>query len=348
LILDCDNTLWGGVLNEDDFSDIKYNNKREVDFTFKNFQEKIKELKNKGFLLSLCSKNNENQVWSFFKKKKMVLQKKDFILSKINWNEKSSNINYILKNLNLRPEDCLFIDDNILEIDKVKRKIKNINTYHLKDISKIKKLFDYDNRLNKFIITKDDIRKYKQYKLKSKFTNYISNEKVVPSLLRRLNQKIKISNCKNLNLKRAEELFNKTNQFNFSLNRYKIHDLLNMLNRKDFELKLFSLKDKFGDHGIIGAYILKKSGDLVLINDFVLSCRVLYRYVEEFILCHIIKRNPKKKVEIMYKKTNVNSNLIPKFLEKQHFSLSYKDKGSFFYKVKFRKGYIDETEKIFK
>lgn len=348
LILDCDNTLWGGVLNEDNFSDIKYNNKKEVDFTFKDFQEKIKKLKNKGFLLSLCSKNNENQVWSFFKKKKMILQKSDFILSKINWNEKSNNINFIIKNLNLRPEDCIFIDDNILEIEKVKRKIKYINTFHLKDISKAKKLFDYDNRLNKFIASREDIKKYKQYKLKSKFTNYISSEKIVPSLLKGLSQKIKISNCNRFNLKRTEELFNKTNQFNFSLNRYKISDLLNMLDRKNFELKLFSLKDKFGDHGIIGAYILKKSGDVIIINDFVLSCRVLYRYVEEFILCHIIKKNPKKKIEIIYKKTNINSNLIPKFLEKNYFSLLYKDKDRFFYKVQFRKRYINETEKIFK
>ena len=346
IILDCDNTLWGGVLDEDSFSEIKYNDKSQ-EFTFKDFQKKIKELKNKGFLLSLCSKNNEKNVWNFLKKKKMDLQKKDFILSKINWNEKYDNINFIVKNLNLRFEDCIFIDDNFLEINKVKNKIKKINTFHLRDISLAKKLFEDDVRLNKFIISKDDVKKYKQYKLKSKFTEYVSDEKIAPSLLKGLKQKIKIFNCKNSNLKRAEELFNKTNQYNFSLNRYKSNDIINIMSEKKFEIKLFSLKDKFGDHGIIGAYVIEKKKENVLISDFVLSCRVLYRYVEQFILGKIISQFPKKNIEIVYKKTNVNSNLIPKFLKKQNFDLSRKNKDCFFYNVKFNRESIDETKRIF-
>ena len=347
IILDCDNTLWGGVLDEDNPSEIKYDNKDDVDFTFKDFQKKIKLLKDKGFLLSLCSKNNEKNVWNFLKKKKMELQKKDFILSKINWNEKYDNINFIVKSLNLRFEDCIFIDDNILEINKVKSQIKKINTFHLKNISFAKTLFDNDIRFIKFIISKDDLRKYKQYKLKSKFTEYFNNEKIAPTLLKGLKQKIKIFNCNNSNLKRAEELFNKTNQYNFSLNRYKSSDLIDIMGKKNFEIKLFNLKDKFGDHGIIGAYILEEKKNNVLITDFVLSCRVLYRYVEEYVLGSIISKFPSKNLEIAYKKTNVNSNLIPKFIKKQHFDLSYKHNGYCFYKVEINKKKINEIKKIF-
>ena len=172
IILDCDNTLWGGVLDEDKPSEIQYSSKNKV-FSFKDFQKKLKILKNKGFLLSICSKNNETRVWNFFKKRKMELQKKDFILSKINWNEKFDNINFIVKNLNLRFQDCIFIDDNILEIKKVKDKIKNIHTMHLKDISKADTLLNNDIRFNRLIVSKDDKKKYKQYKLKSKFTQYV-------------------------------------------------------------------------------------------------------------------------------------------------------------------------------
>ena len=347
IILDCDNTLWGGVLNEDRFSDIKYINKK-VDFSFKDLQKKLLNLKNKGFLLSLCSKNNEKDVWKFLKKKKMELQKKDFILSRINWNEKSDNISFIVKNLNLRLEDCIFIDDNILEINKVKNKLKKINTFHLKDLSQAKDFFENENRFNKFIISKDDLKKYKQYKLKSKFTEHISKDRNVVSVLKGLRQKIKILNCGRTNMKRAEELFNKTNQFNFSLNRYKSSDLFNILNKKKFKIKLFSLKDKFGDHGIIGSYVFEKKKDSVLISDFILSCRVLYRYVEQYILYNIIKKNSGKKVKILYKKTKVNSNLIPKFLKTQEFILSKKNKNYFLYNIKFNKKNIDETKKIFK
>ncbi len=348
IILDCDNTLWGGVLDEDKPSEIQYSskNKNKV-FAFKDFQKKIKNLKNKGFLLSICSKNNESRVWNFFKKRKMELQKKDFILSKINWNEKFDNINFIVKSLNLRFEDCIFIDDNILEIKKVKEKIKNINTMHLKDISYAIKLINNDIRFNRLIVSEDDKKKYKQYKLKSKFTQYVRSEKIAPNLIKGLNQKIKILKCKTSNLKRAEELFNKTNQFNFSLNRHSSKDIINILNNKNHELKLFSLKDKFGDHGIIGAYVLEKKKYNILISDFVLSCRVLYRYVEQYMLFHIIKNYPTKKVEIIYKKTNVNSNLIPNFLKSQYFKLSHKSKSCLFYNIKFNKESINETKKIF-
>ena len=107
IILDCDNTLWGGFLDEDKNSEILYSNKNRG-FYFQKFQSIIKELKNKGFLLSLCSKNNEKKVWYFMKKRKMILKKTDFILSKINWNEKAENIIQIVKNLNLRFEDCIY------------------------------------------------------------------------------------------------------------------------------------------------------------------------------------------------------------------------------------------------
>ena len=119
------------------------------------------------------------------------------------------------------------------------------------------------------------------------------------------------------------------------------------MGKKNFEIKLFNLKDKFGDHGIIGAYVIEKKKENVLISDFVLSCRVLYRYVEQFILGKIISQFPKKNIEIVYKKTNVNSNLIPKFLKKQNFDLSRKNKDCFFYNVKFNRESIDETKRIF-
>ena len=134
VILDCDNTLWGGVIDEDRHKDISYSNGKEGE-QFENFQTHLKTLKNRGVLLSLCSKNNESAVWSFLKKRGMELQKKDFIYSKINWDEKSKNITEIIKNLDLRFEDTLFIDDNILEIHKVKNKLKKLNTFHLKNAS---------------------------------------------------------------------------------------------------------------------------------------------------------------------------------------------------------------------
>ncbi len=350
IILDCDNTLWGGVLDENKNNEILYGKNGKGKF-FKEFQLKIKELKNQGFLLSICSKNNEKRVWDFFKKRKMALQKKDFILSKINWLEKSENIYNIVKNLDLRFEDCIFIDDNILEIEKVRKKIKKINTIHIKKITDAKKKILDDSRFSKIIISKEDKKKYNQYKLREKYYNFVNkkNKKNLNTedVIKDLKQKIKIINFTNLNLKRAEELFQKTNQFNFSLNRYKSNQLMSLNKKKQYELKMFSLKDKFGNHGIIGAYILKKVNDKVLIVDFLLSCRVIYRFVEQFILSKISKKFQGKEIIIIHNKSIVNSELISKFLTNKIFKLLNRKKRKFFYKINFNKKEINETEKLF-
>ena len=277
----------------------------------------------------------------------MILKKTDFILSKINWNEKAKIIIKILKNLNLRFEDCIFIDDNILEIKKVKNRIKKINTLHAKDIKNTIQNIYKDDRFKKIIVSKDDEKKFNQYKLKSKFTEYVSKGTIEPYLIKGLKQKIKIFKCKNSNLKRTEELFNKTNQFNFSLNRYRNNDLLSINKKDNFEIKLFNLKDKFGDHGIIGAYVIRKETQKILIDDFILSCRVLSRFVEKYILCKLQEKYHNKKLEIKFKKTKLNSNLIPKFLKENNFKLLRKRNNIYFYDINFKKKKLNETKKIF-
>jgi len=125
--------LWGGILDEDKIKGITYGDTSKGIF-FKNFQKKLLQLKNEGFLLSISSKNNEHDVWNVMRHKKMILQKKDFLNPKINWNEKYINIRKIISELSLRAEDTLFIDDNILEILKVKKLVKNISYIHIDNI----------------------------------------------------------------------------------------------------------------------------------------------------------------------------------------------------------------------
>ena len=110
---------------------------------------------------------------------------------------------------------------------------------------------------------------------------------------------------------------------------------------------MFNLKDKFGNHGIIGAYILKVEKDKILINDFLLSCRVLYRFVEEYILVKISTKYPNKELIIVHNKSFLNTNLIDKFLTKKIFKFLYKNKNNFFYKINFDKKILNETKKLF-
>ena len=158
IILDCDNTLWGGVLDEDGKKKLLYANTGKGSIYY-NFQKILKSLKEKGFILSVSSKNEKKKVWEAMKYKKMFLQKKDFIFSKINWSEKDHNIKSILASMSLRPEDTLFIDDNLIEIEKVKNAIPEINYIHFNK-NNIMQQFHNDQRLKKKIVLQEDKKKY--------------------------------------------------------------------------------------------------------------------------------------------------------------------------------------------
>jgi FkbH-like protein len=346
IILDCDNTLWKGVLDEDGYQNIKYNGDGEGQI-FYQFQLYLKKKKKEGFVLSISSKNTESNVWEAMKKRDMILQKKDFINPKINWYDKAVNIKQIINQLTLRSKDCLFIDDNPLEIEKVKSQIKGINTINVKDSLEILEKVNKDPRLFKHEVLKEDLNKYKQYNLKSKFENIFEKSAHSFNFYKKLKQKIKFEIIQEKNFDRAIQLFNKTNQFNFNLNRYTDISLKKLIKNQMYSTKLISFKDKFGDHGIIGAYIIKKKKLSIEIIDFVLSCRVLNRYLEELIIIKIIKDYSNKNLSIFFKKEQVNNELIPAFLKKNYFKFKKKNKNIYEYGLSLTNNY-HEIEKIFR
>ena len=345
IILDCDNTLWKGILDEDGYENIKYGGDGDGQI-FQQFQLFLKEKKKEGIVLTISSKNNEKNVWAAMKRRGMILQKRDFINPRINWEEKGKNINQIINQLTLRASDCIFIDDNPIEIEKVKSQIKKINVLNCSDSTNILSAIHSDPSLFKYRILKEDLNKYKQYKLKSKFDDISEKNDHSFKFYQKLKQKVIFESIKENNIDRALQLFNKTNQFNFSLNRYTNISLKKLIKNKIYSIELISFKDKFGDHGIVGAYIIKKEKHKVEIIDFVLSCRVLNRYLEDFIILRILKKNKKKNISIFYLKDKVNSVLIPIFLKKKYFKLKKGNKKLFNYNISLPDNY-DEIEKIF-
>lgn len=347
IIVDCDNTLWGGVLDEDGYQRLDYS-KNKNGKLYKRFQIFLKSLQKKGFILSLSSKNNEKEVWKTMKNLKMILQKKDFIAPKINWEEKPGNIKQILTDLSLRAEDTIFIDDNFLEIQKVKNKIKGITCmqFHPKTIFKN---LDNDFRLKKSKVLKEDYIKHKQYKLKSNFEKLRQKRDSYTNsvqFMKSLKQKVEIINCNKKNFERALQLIHKTNQFNLSLNRYSNTELNKIIHDKSFSTKLINFKDKFGNHGLIGMFIYKKNEKNITITDFMLSCRVLYRNIEDFMIYSILKLHNDKKIFIHYNPTALNSQLAPLFLKKDFFKIFRQTNLKKIYKINYSKTF-NETKKIF-
>ena len=256
LLLDCDNTIWGGVIGEDGIEKIKLG-QDGLGTSFKNFQKAIKKIKNNGVLICLVSKNNKKDVIDVLKNhKSMVLKEKDISTLKINWKSKSENIKEISKELFLSLDSFVFWDDNPIERNKIKSQIEEVEVIEPDpDVSNwSKQLLEYKG-FSKFKITTEDKKKTKQYKLRSLFIEDKTSSKSEIEYLKKIKLLPKLDVIKKDNIDRAEQLLLKTNQFNFSVKRYKSSQLKNM--NINYNCNLIKLTDIYGDHGHVGLIIYK-------------------------------------------------------------------------------------------
>jgi FkbH-like protein len=291
LVLDCDNTIWGGVVGEVGIKGINLGNDG-IGKAFQDFQRVAKQLCSEGVLIALASKNNPEDVWEVFNNHgEMILKKEDIIASKINWNEKCDNLLEISSEISLGLESFVFWDDNPLEREKMKNRYPEVLTIDVpSDVSEWPSLLRTLDEFSKFSLSKDDLNKTDQYKLRNTFVSEMNKSSDQNLFLKSINlrpQKIELDND---NISRAEQLCLKTNQFNFTTKRYSISEIEEMhKNDKKYKIFLVKLIDDFGDHGIIGLAILKKEEEFAILENLLLSCRVLGRKLEFWVFNEILK-----------------------------------------------------------
>ena len=292
LILDCDNTIWGGVLAEDGMQNLLLG-QDGVGKAFVDFQKAIKYLSKNGILLAIASKNNEKDVLKVFREHEAMIIKEDDIVSwRVNWKEKYENLLSMSKELSLGLDSFVFWDDNPIERDKMQIALPDVNTIDIP-----KNLFDWSDYLfkldnfSKFNITSDDLNKKKQYINRAKFIidkKETINENIY---LKSINLKPNAQEVSESNINRAVQLCSKTNQFNLRSIRHN-HADLNMILKSNKEFCfLTSLKDKYGDHGYVGLICLTKiDSKFVFLDTFLLSCRILGRHLEAWMLKQALLR----------------------------------------------------------
>ena len=202
--------------------------------------------------------------------------------------DKSLNIKEIAKELYLHSSSFVFWDDNPLERNKVKIKCKDVHVIEPNSdiVNWSKQLLEYEG-FSKFRLTKEDLSKTLDYQKRDKFIEKKKSSKDELTYLRDLNIRPTIVKLNKSNISRAEQLNLKTNQFNFSSKRYNSHEI-KIYEKKNF-LKLIDLKDDYGEHGLIGMIFLRKVNDILFVDNFLLSCRILGRRLENWILNEIIK-----------------------------------------------------------
>ena len=295
IILDLDNTLWGGEAGEKKENELEIGPNSIKGAIFQQFQQRLKLLKKYGVILAICSKNYEKNALRVFKKNKnMILKIKDFASIKINWNDKNINIAEILKELNLRSENTLFIDDSKYEQGIVKKNIKNIQIFDFpQNLLELNYKFNRLKNLNKNFISNTDLKRHQLYKTESKRESSKKSFQNPNEWIKSLNIKIKIERIRDFS--RAEEMFSRTNQFNTSHKKYSILELKKINKDKSYKIFQVSLHDKFGNYGIISLVILKITNKEVVIRDLLQSCRVFKRYVEDVLFFFLKKKIIKSK-----------------------------------------------------
>src|ERR1022692_218509 len=286
LILDLDNTTWGGIIGDDGIENIQIGT-LGIGKAFTEFQYWVKKLKNRGIIVAVCSKNTESVAKEPFEKHPdMVLHLEDIAVFVANWENKADNIRRIQNILNIGFDSMVFLDDNPFERNLVRENIPEICVPELPEDPA--EYLEYLYALNLFetlSFSNEDAERTKQYQteaqrvtLQQKFTNE-------DDFLKSLNMVSLVGPFNKFNTPRVAQLSQRSNQFNLRTARYTDADIESLAASHHHFTFSFTLEDKFGDNGLICVIVLKKQEDRALFVDtWLMSCRVLKRGMENFVL----------------------------------------------------------------
>lgn len=291
LVLDLDNSIWGGVVADQGSEGINLNPNDPCGEAFLFFQQYVKDLKNRGVILAVCSKNDENIAKEpFLNNPNMILKLDDISCFVANWNDKVSNLKVISNTLNIGIDSLVFFDDNPTERAIVKQFLPEVTVVDVpEDPSYYVRVLDEIAPFEWQQLTSEDLQRSNTYVDNKKREKLQMSYKEYSDYLRALELRAKVEDLSIINIERFTQLLNKSNQFNLRTQRYSEAQVKSMLDDPSYNLFSVSLSDKFSNYGIIACIILKKINDYCFVDSWVMSCRVLKKDVEKLTLKSIIQ-----------------------------------------------------------
>jgi len=281
LVLDLDNTLWGGVVGEEGVDGIKIGPGDPAGEAFMTFQQALRALKARGVILALCSKNNPEDVREVFARREMPLCWEDFAVTRVNWQHKHENLREIARLLNIGTDSLVFMDDNPVECELVRRMMPEVHTVCLPgDPAAYVDCLQALDEFEKVALTDEDRHKSEQYRQNARRAEVQREAEDLNAFLESLGTRLELFTAGPEHLARVHQLFTKTNQFNLTTRRYTQAEIERFQSEPAWQLRLASVRDNFGDLGIVGLYLVENKGSSVAIDSFILSCRALGRGIE--------------------------------------------------------------------
>jgi len=292
LVVDLDNTLWGGVLGEDGTFGVRLGNDN-LGNEYKNLQQTLNGIRKKGVILCICSKNNyEDVVDIFTTNPDMCLSLDDFVIKKINWERKDINLKEISSELGIAEEQIVFLDDDPFERALVKDNTAVIVPEFPSDVGELR-LFMVrldEDYFPKLYITAEDRIRTEMYQ-----NNLVRNQHMATSVdfeqfIRSLEIRVEVKEARYSDLNRLAQLTQKTNQFNLNCIRFTVNDLNARLLSTNSSIYFAEVSDKFGDYGIVLLAILDFQNNTAILSTFLMSCRVIGRNIEKEFMKELINR----------------------------------------------------------
>ena len=304
IVLDLDNTLWGGIVGEDGFDGIQIGPQPPGN-SFLEFQKHLKALSQRGIILAINSKNNFDDAMNVVDSHpNMILKKDDFSSIVINWGDKVQNMREIANQLNIGLDSMVFFDDDPVNRDYIRRELPQVHVPEMpSDPSEYAKTLLSLNDFSTFQITSEDIKRKKMYSEQKQRLELENSSSSLTDFLKTLNLQVVIKKANNFTIPRISQLTLKTNQFNLTTKRYQKDTIEKFSSDEKMLVGCAQVLDKFGDNGITGVFIIKKETPKEWILDsFLLSCRIMGRQIENVIMNYVIDEAKKNKVEIIKSK----------------------------------------------
>jgi FkbH-like protein len=293
LLLDLDNTLWGGVIGEDGVKGIQLSETGEG-ARYRDFQLRIRELGKMGIILGIVSKNNEADALEVFERHAhMVLRKGDFAAMKINWSAKAQNIAELAQDLDIGMDSIVVIDDNPVEREAIRTALPEVTVPEFPaDTCELTSFFErvYKEYFFTLESTEEDRKRTETYLANAERA---AERTVAPSIeefLAGLRTKIFLTRARDEDFGRAAQLTQKTNQFNLTMRRYAEQELRALQTTPGAAVFIASVADKYGDNGkVLVSIVRREAPGTAELDTFLMSCRVLGRFIEDQILDHLVK-----------------------------------------------------------
>lgn len=290
IALDMDNTLWGGVIGDDGVENIELGQETAVGQCFCEFQEYIKEHKDLGVMLTVASKNEQENALAGIKHPDSRFTVDDFLVIKANWENKAKNIADTAAELNLGADSFVFVDDNPAEREIVGSVIEGIAVPKMSNPEQYIRIMDKNAYFEATSLTNDDLKRNDMYKANVSRSALMQNYSNYKEYLLGLDMHAEIQNFIPVYIQRITQLTNKSNQFNVTTKRYTVSEIEAAAASNNYITLYGRLGDKFGDNGVVSVVIGRKEEHTLHIDLWLMSCRVLKRDMEFAMLDKLVEK----------------------------------------------------------